>query len=281
MRIVKLDKEIIDYGVELIHPEAEWNVTRGEGINVAILDTGIDYKHEDLTIAGGINCTGGDTNDFMDRNGHGTFCAGIIGANENQKGIVGLAPKSNIYAVKVLNDKSQGTITWLLDGINWCIEHNIDVINMSLGFVMDSIDLHLVVKQAYDAGIIMVAAAGNDNKSINADFPARYDEVLCVTAIDKNQRLASFDTTGSKIELSAPGVDITSTFLNNQYAIGSGTSFATPHIVGAITLIQSYYLKQGKKLTMPELRKFLFEHTIDLGDVGRDNQYGFGMFKFV
>lgn len=281
--IERIDVESLDYGIRLINAEKEWTLSKGENINVAIIDTGIDYTHVDLkdNFKGGITITSLDYNDYMDRCGHGTFCAGIIGAVENKTGLIGIAPKCNLYAVKALGDKGQGSVEWLTAGINWCIENDIDVINMSLGSANGSQLLYDAVRRAYLKNIIMVAAVGNDFREIEVEYPARYPEVIGVTAVDMNKKLGSFCTTGSKVELSAPGVNITSTYLNNKYACGSGTSFAAPHITGAIALIQSHNLKTtGKKLTLEELRKVLTTSIQDLGISGRDNQYGFGLFNF-
>lgn len=283
MKIVQLNREIIDYGIKLIAPLKQWNTTCGENINVAVLDTGIDYTHEDLkaNVKGGINFTSSNREDYIDRAGHGTFCAGIIGAAANGVGIIGVAPKVNLYAVKVLNDKSQGTLNWLLNGIDWCIHNNIDIINMSLGFDKDYPKLHEAVVRAYNNDIVMLAAVGNNKLEPDAEFPARYEEVIGITAIDSMKHIAKFNTLGSKVEVAAPGVNITSTYLNNQYAIGSGTSFAVPHIAGAIALIQSNTLKlNGKKMKNVEIRQFIKDKCEDLGIKGRDRIYGYGMFKF-
>lgn len=283
MKVVQLNKEIIDYGIKLIDPLKMWNETKGENIKIAILDTGIDYKHDDIkhAVYGGVNFTSSVKGDYMDRCGHGTFCTGIIAANANNFGIVGIAPKAQVFAVKVLNDHSQGTLNWLLQGIDWCIRNKMDIISMSLGFEKDYPKLHNVVRVADKNNIIMVAAVGNNKFEPDAEFPARYDEVIGCTAVDASKHIARFATTGSKIEVAAPGVSITSTFLRNQYAIGSGTSFSTPHVVGAIALIQSKFLKDnGRKMTNEEMKQFIRTHCEDLGDRGRDNLYGYGMFHF-
>ena len=243
MKIVQLNREIIDYGVKLIAPLKQWNTTCGENINVAVLDTGIDYTHEDLktNIKGGINFTSSNREDYIDRAGHGTFCAGI----------------------------------------DWCIHNDIDIINMSLGFDKDYPKLHEAVVRAYNNNIVMLAAVGNNKLEPDAEFPARYEEVIGITAIDNMKHIAKFNTLGSKVEVAAPGVNITSTYLNNQYAIGSGTSFAVPHIAGAIALIQSNALKlMGHKMKNGEIRKFIQDKCEDLGIKGRDRLYGYGMFKF-
>lgn len=281
--INNIDKEIIDYGIKMLDVISQWQDTKGEGINVAVLDTGIDYNHYDLVnrVKGGFNFTTANPGDYIDRNGHGTFCAGIIGATDNEKGTIGVAPEANIYAVKVLNDQGKGDLNWLADGIEWSIANNIHIISMSLGFQSDFIRIKEAVQKAYKAGIIMVAAAGNDASRTQVDFPARYPEVIGVTAIDANQKLGSFCTTGTDIEFSAPGVDVISTYLNNQFAVMSGTSMATPHISGAIALLQAKAKKiYNRFLTFEEIRLILDMNTKDLGIKGKDIQYGYGVFKF-
>lgn len=282
MKIVDLPQEIIDYGVKLINPVKLWNTTKGENIKVAILDTGIDPNHIDLknNVKGGVNFTTGLKNDFYDRVGHGTFCAGLIAAEANKCGVIGMAPKASIYAVKVLDDSSRGNLSWLLQGLQWCIDNNMDVINMSLGFHKDYPKLHDLICEAYKKNIICVAAVGNNKFLTDAEYPARYPEVIGISAIDDKKHIAKFSTTGKNIGLAAPGVNIISTYPKNRYAQGSGTSFSCPLISGAIALILAqYYKANNRKMTNAELREFIYAHCEDLGPVGRDILYGYGLLK--
>lgn len=283
MKMVRITHEIIDYGVKLINPFSVWQSSRGKNIKVAILDTGIDYNHVDLkaNFVTGINFTTANRNDYMDYVGHGTFCAGLVAAAANNVGIVGVAPEASIYAVKVLDNNASGTIKWLLQGIQWCIDNNIDIINCSLGFLRDYPQLHDVVCQAYKKGIIIVAAAGNNRYANDVEYPAKYGECIAVGAIDSIKRTAKFSTPGRNLEIVAPGVDLISTFIRNQYAQNSGTSFSCPLITGAIALIQSKIFKEsGKKLNTLEIRDFLHSHCEDLSIKGRDVTTGYGLFKF-
>lgn len=279
------NQEIIDYGVKSINAMSQWSETQGENINIAILDTGIDYTHKDLTerVKGGANFTTDNILDYMDKNGHGTFVAGIIGATKNGSGIIGVAPKANLYAVKILNDQGKGNPLWIKNGINWSVNNGIQIISMSLGYDKDSPETYEAVKEAYKKGIIMVAATGNDPTKSLIDFPARYPEVIGVTAIDQYEQVGGFCNrdTGCNIELAAPGIDIMSTYLNNTYAINSGTSFACPHITGAVALLQGKALRRyGRYLTLNEIKLLLEMNTKDLGFMGKDNQYGYGLFHF-
>jgi len=279
------NQEIIDYGVKSINAMSQWSETQGENINIAILDTGIDYTHKDLIdrVKGGANFTSPDILNYMDRNGHGTFVAGIISATKNGSGIIGVAPKANLYAVKVLNDQGKGNPLWIEDGINWSVNNGIQIISMSLGYDRESPETYEAIKSAYHKGVIMVAATGNDPTKSLIDYPARYDEVIGVTAIDQFEQVGRFCNrdNGLDIELAAPGVDVISTYLNNTYAIASGTSFACPHITGAIALLQAKaFRRYSRFLTLHEIKLLLEMNTKDLGTRGKDNQYGFGLFHF-
>lgn len=277
-----LNNEYIDYNLLMSNITSQWSTTMGENVNVAILDTGIDYTHQNLknSIKGGINFTSSNKLDFIDRNGHGTFVAGIIAGEKNENGIGGIAPKCNLYSVKILSDNCKGSIDNLSKGIDWCIENNINIISMSLSYPIYNKQVHEIIKKAYDNNIILIAAAGN-NKKTKIDFPARHDEVIGVTSINKNKKLSKFSNTGNNINFCAPGDNIISTYLNNSYTVMSGTSMSVPHMTGIIALIQSKSLKaNGKLLNFKELMEVLLKNSIDLGDSGYDKKYGYGLFKF-
>lgn len=280
---IQLNNEIIDYGVKLINPLEAWKITKGKGIKVAILDTGIDYNHVDLkdNFITGINFTTANKQDYMDYVGHGTFCAGLIAGLANNTGIIGIAPECSIYAVKILDNRSQGSVGQLIQGIEWCINNKIDIINCSLGLTRDFTALHDVICHAYNAGIIICAAAGNNRFATDVEYPAKYPEVISIGAINSIKKIANFNSTGKHAELVAPGVDIISTYLHNKYATNSGTSFSCPLISGAIALIQSKaLLQQGRKLNTAEIRKFIYSHCEDLGLPGTDIIYAHGLFSF-
>jgi major intracellular serine protease len=284
MKIIdNVTTETMCYGTQIINAVSQWTETQGEEINIALLDSGVDYNHSDLRdrIRGGINLVNDDPQDYIDRTGHGTFCAGIIAANLNGSGMVGIAPLANIYPVKILNDDNVGSALWLKQGLHWCLNNNIHIISMSIGFKQDIPQIHDLIRVAKANNIILVAAVGNDSNCTEPEYPAAYEEVFGVSAIDPQNRIASFSNTGSGVDYTAPGVDIMSTYLNNKYAIMSGTSFAAPHVVGAAALIQSKALKTtGKLLTPEEVSNQLNQNIIDLGMIGRDNFYGYGCIHF-
>jgi minor extracellular protease Epr len=276
--VVKAKSQNIDWGVNKVQAPIAWysNLT-GKGIKIGIVDSGI-ANHEDLAVAGGAAFTS-YTSSYLDDNGHGTHVAGIIGAKNNGYGTAGVANEASLYAVKVLGNDGSGYLSDIIAGIDWCITNKMDIINLSLGSSTPSTALQQEVDKAYIQGILVVAAAGNDGTSdgtIDAvDYPAKYSSVIAVGATDSNNQRPSFSSTGNTIEVAAPGVNIRSTYLNNQYVSMSGTSMAAPFVTGDLAL-----LKQANPgLTASGLRTKLRENTIDLGTVGKDNWFGYGLIQ--
>lgn len=255
--------------------EAAQKGLTGKGVKVAVIDSGIS-PHPELTIAGGTS-TVDYTSSWTDDNGHGTHVAGIIGAHRNGTGIVGVAPDANLYAVKAMNEKGEGTLQDILEGIDWSIANGMDIINLSLGTEADSRMMHDMINKAYARGIMLVGAAGNDGVADGTgntvDYPAKYDSIIAVAAIDRYLKRATFSSTGNEVEASAPGVDVLSTYTGGRYAYMSGTSQATPHIAGLLALLK----QQNSALSGSALRNELMKHTIDLGTAGRDPWYGYGL----
>ncbi|WP_273124351.1 S8 family peptidase [Bacillus weihaiensis] len=246
---------------------------KGDGIKIAVLDSGIDLNHPDLKVAGGKNFIT-NNNQFGDDNGHGTHVAGIIAALDNKIGVVGVAPNSKIYSLKILDSKGEGTTIDLAEAIDWSIEHKIDIINLSFGLYGSDPIIEELLKKAYSKGMLIVGASGNDNSN-SISFPANLDNVIAVGAIDQQQKRALFSNKGNELEISAPGVDVLSTYLNNGYTTMSGTSMASPYVSGYLALLKQKYptLSNGK------LRQLLGEYAVDLGAVGRDSYYGHGIIQ--
>ncbi len=168
--------EVLPWGIDRIDAELAWSVSSGVGVKVAVIDTGIDLTHPDLAtnIKGGIN-TISPLKSPNDDNGHGTHVAGTIAGIDNGIGVIGVAPGASLYAVKVLGKSGSGWISDIIEGIDWCIANDIDVINMSLGSSSDVQSFHDAIIAAYNSGIVIVAAAGNsgpgDNTSISRRLP--------------------------------------------------------------------------------------------------------------
>jgi subtilisin family serine protease len=271
--------DYIDWGLTAVGAEVAWKKTKGKGIKVAVLDTGIDPDHQDLAInvKDHIDFTGSRYGS-EDIQGHGTHCAGIIAGSDNGIGMIGVAPEVEIYSAKVLGDNGSGGYDGIIKGIRWAIAKQVDVISMSLGSASRPPgSVHAVIKEARAKGIILIAATGNENSPVC--WPAAYDEVIAVSALDQQLERANFSNYGIQNEISAPGVDIVSTYKNNTYARLSGTSMATPLVAGAAALIIARHkeLMNGIVPTVEEVHQIMLTMIKDLGAVGKDQHYGAGM----
>lgn len=263
-------------GVELIQAPKIWDETKGKGIKVAVLDTGCDVNHPDLKerIIGGRNFTDDDKSNpeiYEDYNGHGTHVAGTIAAQENDAGVVGVAPEADLLIVKVLNRNGSGQYEWIIKGIHYAIDQGADIISMSLGGPVDVPELYKAVKAAVGKNILVVCAAGNegdgDDSTDEFAYPGCYNEVISVGAINLDRDPSEFTNSHNEVDCVAPGEEILSTHLNGKYATLSGTSMAAPHVSGALALIKVYATQQfGRKLSEPELYAQLVKRTVPLGN---------------
>ena len=268
--------QLMSWGVNRIDADLAWPTgNTGRGVKVAILDTGIDYDHPDLRVAGGVNYAGttkdGSTYpvDWNDNYGHGTHVAGIVAARNNTIGVIGVAPDVSLWAVKVLGDNGSGYTSDIIQGLQWCTTHGIRVASMSLGG-SNTYSLKYACDRAYAYGVLLVAAAGNNGGAVI--YPAAYSSVIAVAATDSYNRRASFSSYGSQIGLAAPGVSIYSTYKNGTYATMSGTSMACPHVTGAAALAWASGLT-----TNLAVRKRLTSTAEDLGTRGFDYYFGYGL----
>lgn len=253
-----------------------WDISEGSsGIMVAVLDTGADFDHPDLE--GQLLSTGYDyinsDGDPSDDNGHGTMCAGIIAACiNNAQGIAGAADCS-ILPVKVLDSSGAGYISTIIQGIRYAIEEGSDVISMSLGTVNTSEALQEAVNDAYEAGIVVIAASGNSASAVN--YPAACKNAVAVGAVTSSGSIASYSCYGSALDLVAVGSDVFSTYWNqgtSTYARGSGTSFATPYVSALAALA----LSVDSDLSPDEVESLMEDTAADLGTSGWDKYYGYG-----
>ncbi|WP_102348605.1 S8 family serine peptidase [Bacillus sp. Marseille-P3661] len=282
-KMVELNTEVTDWGIKKTKSSTAWETHyTGKGVKVAVLDTGIETQHNDLKITGGISFIteeNGDTS-YNDYNGHGTHVAGIISAQHNDIGVLGVAPDVELYSIKALDQNGAGYLSDVVAGIDWAITNNIDIINLSIGMSTYSQILADVIDYAYQSGMFIVAAAGNSGNSSgtgdNIDYPARLEGAIAVGATTLNNTRASFSSTGPALELTAPGDTILSSYINNNYEYLNGTSMAAPFVTGIAALLKQAY----PEWTNDQLRSHMRETVIDLGEVGVDSKYGYGLIQF-
>lgn len=275
------DEYFLPYQWNLIQIEAEegWEITEGaEEVIIAVLDTGVDTLHQDLSerIMDGYNALD-ESDNVEDGHGHGTHVAGIIGAvTNNVTGIAGTSWNNKLMPIKVLDEYGEGSLYEVAAGIRWAVDHGAKVINMSLGDPQFSQILYDAVRYAYEHDVVLIAAAGNDNVD-QPMFPAGYDEVLAVSAVNRDAEKAVFSNYGEHIDVAAPGENIPSTFPDNQYVFMSGTSMAAPHVTGLAGLIRSI----RPDLTNDEVLEVIRLSAKDLGEEGKDVYYGYGNISVV
>ena len=269
---MQIIEEALPWGIDRIDAEVVQGQNKGQGVRVAILDTGIDLDHPDLRVAGNVTFVP-ETTSGDDDHGHGTMVAGIVAALDNEIGVVGVAPDAELYAVKVLNQNGSGVCSVILSGIEWAIDNDMQVINMSFGSLGGlPVSIIEALQKAHQAGIVLVAGAGNAGDLDIIYGPARYEAVIAVGATDQQDARASFSCTGSTLELMAPGVGIPSTARGGGYSSGSGTSLSTPHVTGMAALL----IASGAPSNV-EVRQLLRDTTQDLGASGWDSWHGYGL----
>lgn len=263
------DPSHIPYGVDQCQANQVWeDADYGEGIVVAVIDTGIDKNHHELAphIIGGYNFVN-DSDNFQDDNGHGTHCSGII---------LSVAPKAKILACKVLDQHGSGSYQNIIDGIRYAADwigpngEKVRILNLSLGGPDPTPELEQAILHAVSLGILICVASGNEGDNQEGTFeygyPALYNESITVAACDFHKKLAPFSNNHLEVDFIAAGVNVFSTYLNNSYAYLSGTSMATPHIAGMFALVIKIGEDEFKRmLTESELYSLLVKCSCSLG----------------
>lgn len=230
--------QMIPWGVNQIKAPLAWRKSLGNKINIGVIDTGVDPTHPDLrnSVNQGINLLFPGMPP-TDDNGHGTHIAGIIAASSTNQGILGVAPLATIYAVKAFDRVGSAYVSDIIAGIEWCVENDMDIINMSFGMKSYSLALESTIKSAYKAGKIIVASCGNEGRKSTIDYPARFQQVVSVGAITRAGKVANFSNKGKRIDIYAPGEKIYSCWIGGKYNELSGTSMATAHVSGVVALM--------------------------------------------
>ena len=209
-RVTALE-EIIPWGIEAINAPLVWDLVTGEGVKVCVVDTGIDYNHPELDdlYAGGYDFVNLDS-DPWDDNGHGTHCAGTVAAESNGIGVIGAAYNATLYACKVLDEEGSGWSDDVLAGVQWAVNNGLDIASMSLGGPSGNPTEEAAYQAAYDAGLLIVCASGNDGIG-SIDYPARYPSTIAVGSVNMDLNRSDFSQYGPELELVAPGEIVYST----------------------------------------------------------------------
>lgn len=280
----------VDWGQEAQGLPEAWKVTKGRGVKVAVLDTGCDPTHPDLTIA--IAAAKDFTNSRLTppwadhpRDGHGTHCAGIVAARDDGRGVIGFAPHCDLYVGKCL-ELGIGQGAWIAAAIRWAIDERVHVISMSLGSPDPDPQIGLALEQAVKAGIFVCAAAGNDGRNDSVNYPARWKQphgrkhldCLAVGAIQRDGTPAPYSSRGPEVDLAAPGSDVTSCWPGGGYAVLSGTSMATPAVAGMLALMLGQP-GADQPIDHDHLRDMLQPYMSDIGQPGQDALTGWGMVR--
>jgi subtilisin family serine protease len=245
--VSKPGEQMIPYGISLVNAPPSWAGFRASGVNVAVIDSGIDWNHPDVgpSYAGGYNVLE-DSNVPLDDIGHGTHIAGTIGASNNTFGVVGVAPGIRVWGLKVVDESGRGYMEDLILALEWVVDKKKEiggrwVVNMSLGGTTTSEAEHEAFTKAANAGLIMVASSGNTStaeKASAVEYPAAYPEVIAVGAVGETGVRANFSNAGPELDFVAPGVRIVSAVLSSgngwmTYARAENTIILTKPLIGA------------------------------------------------
>ena len=246
-------------------------------LRYCVIDTGIKYTHQAFWKDGVTNFKGGNDfvngdNDPMDDHDHGTWCCGIIGHQHNgiNGSYRGIAPNAELYCVKVLDGSGSGSLSNVAAGIDWARTNEIRVVSMSLGSSEGSDVMYEAVYAADQAGVLIVAAAGNSGPyEDTVGYPGYYDECVAVAAINYNDQVASFSSRGDQVDIAAPGVDVVGPWAgityadnvipgsNDLYFAASGTSGSTPHVAGCVALVRQWQ----PTATNAVIKNFLYNNS--------------------
>ncbi len=265
------------WGLAKIKGPTAWLIASGSDVTIAVIDSGVDLDHPELTarIVSGYDFVNNDATPDDD-NGHGTQVAGVAAAAANNgRGIAGLAWNARIMPLKVLDKSGKGLSSALTCAIYWAAEHGAQVINMSIVTRGLSFGMQAAINHATSEGVAVFAAAGNLFKEGNpVTYPAAHSGVIAVAATDRDDTHAWFSSTGSYVDIAAPGVGIYSPFppSHEEYRSVHGTSLATPYGAGLAALI----LSAAPGLSPGHVETIIRDSAVDLGDPGRDDVFGYG-----
>lgn len=262
VEMTSLLEELSNWAFRSFRIKELWKHTKGDKVRVAVLDTGCNHK--DIKVKKFVNFT--DDED-EDKCGHGTWVAGCVRATG---GFLGIAPECELYVAKILANDGTGNWDWLRKGLEWALEEECEIVNISAGGDYTGKTIQPVLKKMANKGIIVVCAGGNESNLLI--FPANDENTLAVGAVDKSWQKAKFSNFGPRLVVMAPGVELLGCWLDNGYAKVSGTSMASPVISGILTLEQ---MKHDLNLTEAIVR--LLWTSKDIGNPGWEPDTGWGI----
>lgn len=278
-------KDTLDWGLEINGIDKAW-VTKGEGVRIGVADTGLP-DHPDLQGAIIASKNFSQSSTVRDLNGHSTHVSGTIGAREDGKGVIGVAPRSQIVIAKVLNDDGSGSLEAIAAGVNWLVDQECDIISLSLGGGFHPV-LKAAVDRAVARGVFVIVAAGNEgfiSGRSTVGCPANLPNVIAIASYKKSGDLSDFSSRGPEVDFAFPGEDILSTWPGGGYRRISGTSMATPFAAGMVAELLGQQRKadnEGRPVTKyirnnAELHAHLKSVAVDKGPTGFDNGWGWGV----
>ncbi len=267
------------WALDVLDMESVWEIRTGDGVDIAVVDSGVDASHPDLVGrvdpgvsfvgTGGVAQVGGGA---VDPNGHGTHVAGIAAAGSMDGiGTAGVAPYARILPVRVLDDTGAGYSQDVAAGITWSVDHGAEVINLSLGGRYSGA-VAAAVAYAESRGVVVVAAAGNAGTADSVSYPAALDTVIAVAAHDSGGSRSNFSSQGPQVDVAAPGSGILSTYPGSQWRYFNGTSMAAPHVSGSVALM----VEVDPSRTPGQLRDLIRTSAVDAGLPGVDSEFGWG-----
>ncbi len=254
-------------GIENIHKMG----LDGDGVKVAVLDTRVDISHPDLQ--GAVKDSFNAINDTSKTSGHGTAVAGVIAAQNNNDGVLGVAPGAHIFAVKMLHENGSGTSKGLVKALDYIEDLDIDIINLSLGAPAMPKYVAKRMKRMEEEGRIFICAAGNTGKPNNVMFPAKLDCTIAVGAINRSREASAFSSRGPQVNIAAPGEKILTTWASGGYKVISGTSFAAPFVAGVAALLKQKIPHLNREMLMDIIKA----SALDIDTPGRDSRTGHGL----
>lgn len=269
--VVEKNESDTEWNMQMIHANSTEDATGKNKVKIAVLDSGVDDGN-DIDLAYSITLVPGEEEMsplFMDGTGHGNSVAGLIAAKKNKEGITGIAPEAEIYSIRVLDDENKAPVSRIVEGIYTAIREKVNIINMSFGMDKPSEALEKAIQDAHEAGILLVAAAGNTGDK-GVQYPAAFDEVIAVGSVDKEAQVIGSSSKGEEVEIVAPGELVRSTGVLGDERVDSGTSLAAPQVAAVAAKIWSKDIKMSAEF----VRQVLAKSANCYGD---KDKYGYGL----